>query len=356
MCTHGKYPVLLPDSMKPLHSTASKILKLLTIALAVGLAFPVAAPLYAGSEPCTKDGNVIPQTVCDMDSFRGSPPRRLPNGWTEFILSGNPSFEDHPDTFWGPPSLMIRTIGEPFKVGIYTQVDVTPSAGYRASIAWGAPNRPYTTGRQLGIDPYGGTDPNSSNVIWGPMHRAPGRILNYPPPDVNIDVRARAVGNRMTVFFLVDHPESQGDDVIFIDAIALYPDESAPAPAPTPTPIPPTPLPPPTVAPVIVAAAVVPTDPPTFTPTPTNTPTPTATPTNTATPSPTPTFTPTATPSWTPLPTVTPDTRAFRLEQTQMQLTNMATGSNPRGLLLLGLLSFGGAGVFGGSLWWLRRQ
>ena len=72
------------------------------------------------------------------------------------------------------------------------------------------------------------------------MHWGPGRILNYPPPDVNIDVRARAVNDVVTVFFLVDHPTSTGDNLIFVDAIALYPDESAPAvelpPTETPTP------------------------------------------------------------------------------------------------------------------------
>lgn len=329
-------------------------LRVITAALVLGLAIFSAPSVFAGSDPCTKDGNVIPQPVCDMDSFYGSPPRQLPNGWAEFILAGNPTFAPHPDTFWGPPSLMVRAIGEPFKVGIYTQVGVTPGAGYRASIAWGAPNKPNTTGRQLGIDPTGGTDPNSPNIVWGPMHWGPGRILNYPPPDVNIDVKARAVNSTMTVFFLVDHPQSEGDDVIFIDAIALYPDESAPqAVAPK--------VEEPTPEPVILAAAV-PTEPPppTLTPlptaTPTETPTATATPTATSTPSPTPTFTPTPTVTWTPLPTVTPDTRVLRFDQAQMELVSLAERTQPRGLLLLGLLSFGGAGLFGGSLWWLRRR
>jgi len=56
---------------------------------------------------------------------------------------------------------------------------------------------------------------------------------------VNIDVRARALGETMTVFFLADHPQTASYDLILIDAIALYPDESAPAvelpPTATPT-------------------------------------------------------------------------------------------------------------------------
>jgi hypothetical protein len=304
--------------------------------------------LYA-SEPCNPP-NVIPREVCDMDTFRGSPPRQIPNGWNEFVLEGDPVFRAHDDTFWGPPSLMVRSVGGTFKVGIYTQVGVTPGAGYRASIAWGAPNAPETFGRQLGIDPTGGTDPNAPTVIWGPMHWGEGRILNYPPPDVNIDVKARALGETMTVFFLVDHPRSTGDNLIFIDAIALYPDESAPA-----VELPPTATPTPEVAVQAAAAPVEVAPEPTATPTatPTETPLPTATPT--ATPSPTPTATPSPTPTatWTPLPTVTPAESGFSPAQLNVAV---ASGGAPMLLLVLGGLSLGGAGVLGSSYLRLRRR
>ncbi|MCB0058855.1 MAG: hypothetical protein KDE45_17580, partial [Caldilineaceae bacterium] len=179
------------------------------------------------SAPCDPP-NVISQEVCDMDSFYGSPPRQLPVGWNAFVLSGDPNFYQDQHTFFGGSNLTIASTN-PFKAGIYTQVGVTPGAGYRASISWGAPNVPDLFGRQLGIDPTGGTDPTAATVIWGPMHWGEGRILNYPPPDVNIDVRARALGETMTVFFLTDHPSTAADDLILIDVIALYPDESAPA-------------------------------------------------------------------------------------------------------------------------------
>ena len=54
-----------------------------------------------------------------------------------------------------------------------------------------------------------------------------GRILNYPLPDVNIDIKARAAADTLTVFFRVEHPTATADSLIYIDAIALYPDESA---------------------------------------------------------------------------------------------------------------------------------
>ncbi len=337
--------------------TLSRSLRTSIIAsMAAACLLLLAARPASASEPCNPP-NVIPQPVCDMDSFYGSPPRQIPNGWTEFILSGDPTFMQDVDTFWGPPSLRIWSSGGTFKAGIYTQVPVTPGAGYRASIAWGAPNAPETFGRQLGIDPTGGTDPNSPTVIWGPMHWGPGRILNYPPPDVNIDVLARALSDTVTVFFLVDHPTSTGDNLIFVDAIALYPDENAPAvelpPTETPTPE--------------IAAAVAPADPPTPLPlpptataeptaTPTDTPTPTATPTETPTPSPTPSPSPTATPTWTPWPSATPSSGAINWNRAEEELINVARTTRPSILLVLGVLGLGGAGLFGGSILFLRRR
>ncbi len=347
---------------------------LLAASLVVAAALPVRA-----SQPC-EPPNIIPQSVCDMDAFYGDRPRQGPVGWTIFVLAGEPDFYQDDHTFFGGPNLTIWSNGGTFKAGIYTQVPVTPGAGYRASISWGAPNAPDLFGRQLGIDPTGGTDPNAPTVIWGPMHWGEGRILNYPPPDVNIDVKARALGETMTVFFLTDHPSSSGDNLILVDAIALYPDESAPAaiappptntPEPTATPAPVEEVPPAAdlaaaaaaeaapAAPQAVfeaAPAQIPAEVATETPsaTPTATPLPTNTPTATPSPTPTATFTPLPTATWTPWPTVTP-AGPFAVEQLQARLRSNTRTVNGA-LLALGTLSFGGAGVFGGLLWWLRRR
>ncbi len=299
----------------------------------------------AASEPCSPP-NVIPASVCDMDSFYGDPPRQIPQGWTPFVLSGDLTFMQDVDTLWGAPSLRMWSNGGTFKAGIFTQVQVTPGAGYRASVAWAAPNEPDTFGRQLGIDPTGGTDPNGGTVVWGTTHWGPGRLLNYPPgKGPNIDLTVRAQSEVITVFFVTDHNRSTGDNVIFVDAIALYPDESAPAlVAPTVTPV------------AVVVAAAVPVAqptatpvPPTSTPFPTDTPTVTPIPTATETPTPLPTPTHTVTPRWTPLPTITPVTGMGSLD-----LADLA-GQRPGLMWGIGLLGLAGAGIFGGSLWRIRR-
>src|SRR5690606_34066941 len=151
---------------------------------------------------------------------------------------------------------------------------------------------------------------------------------------------------------------------IFIDAIALYPDESAPAVAVEipPTPEAPTATPEPVVeeAAVAIAAAppVVPTDTPLPTATPTETPSPTPEPTATATvtPTPSPTPSPAPTATWTPWPTITPVPASSFPSDAQSQLINIAQRNGQTGLLAVGLLSFSGAGIFGGSLLWIRRR
>jgi hypothetical protein len=340
--------------------------KAATLTLVLVLTWSWNNPLFA-SEPCETGGNVIPKEVCDFDSFYGSPPRQLPNGWQAFILSGDLTYMQDVDTYWGPPALRMWSNGGTFKAGIYTQVRVTPGAGYRASISWGGPNAPDHFGRQLGIDPTGGTDPNAPTVIWGPMHFGPGRILNYTNGrGPNIDVRARAQSETITVFFLVDHPTSTGDNLIFVDAIALYPDESAPALDPsTPTPAPTNP---PATEPPVAALRVVPVEPTaTWTPqptaTPTITPTPTETPTPTATPSPTPSPTATPSPTWTPWATATPgivininDSASGGIEGLRTLADDMARQRGRNGLLLIGLVGLSGASLCGSSLWWLRRR
>jgi hypothetical protein len=366
------------------------------------LALPLILALYllplqavrAASDPC-QPPNVLPAAACDFDDWHGDRPRQVANGWNEYILSGNPDYYRDEHSFFGGGTQTMRS-GAPFLAGIWTQIEVTPGAGYRGSVAWGAPNLPAEFGRQLGLDPTGGTDPSAATVIWGPQHFGDGRMLNYITDGPNIDIRARAVSDRMTLFFQVDRPTSSGDGFIFIDAIALYPDESAPdlieaPPAPTAAPVdapvdtnPEEPAPgatsveflPITVAeaapsgqqpPVVdVEPAPLPTDTPTVavtattppTATPLSSATPTATPSSTPTLTATPSPSPTPSPTWTPWPTVIPmgfiDAAGTALRVGDIESLREAPSST-WALSILSAVALLGALLFGGSLFWLRR-
>lgn len=331
--------------------------------------------------------NMIPQPACDMDSFYGEPPRQIPNGWSPFILAGDPMFVNDPHSFFGTGTLRITSNNSaPLKAGIFTQVNVNPGSGYRASVAWAAPNAPTDVwGRQLGLDPTGGTDPNSPNVVWGPIHYGDGRFVNYPNGEgPNIDVKARAAGGTMTVFFLADLRRVEGSNLIYVDVVSLFPDDSAPAaPAPVeptatntaePAPQPAAPevslsaasaaaAPAPEVVqvaaqakealPMFVGATEAPT--PVATDTPLPIPTETATPIPTDTPTAVATNTPLPTPTWTPWPTSLPAS-ALSLMGAQTELLRLTQSSSQRTLMMLSGLGMIGSLLTGSLLWQLRRK
>lgn len=334
---------------------ASRLAACLFAAAAVLLLLPLSA--LAQEDPCAP-GNLI--WNCRFDEFTGSPPRQHPSGWTPFVLSGDLTYMQDTDTYFGAPALRMWSNGGTFTAGLFTQVgDLQPGATYAASWGWGAPNSPDNFGRKLGIDPTGGTDPNSPNVQWGPLHYGPGRILNRPgphsPDKPNVGVSAVAQSSTVTVFVWVEHPSSSGDNFIFVDQVGLRQDASAPVVPPTPTAAPPTDTPVPTSTPVRPTATATnqPTETPTLTPTasPTATETPTPTATATATPSPTatasPTATPTRTPVLTPRPTATPV--SFYVEMERM------TQRQPDLLLYSGFGSLVVALAAGALLLWTTR-
>src|SRR5690606_24323472 len=69
-----------------------------------------------------------------------------------------------------PPSQRFWSNGDRFIAGLWQQVGgVTPGATYLAGLVW-APHGDQCENcieRKIGIDPTGGTDPYSPNIVWG---------------------------------------------------------------------------------------------------------------------------------------------------------------------------------------------
>lgn len=218
-------------------------------------------------------------------------------GWWYFVEAGRPAFVH--STFerkHGNTAQQIWSDGQAFTAGIYQQVgDVVPGTWYAAEVVWAAVVA--TDGdnvrRRVGIDPYGGTDPLSPNVVWGE------EVWPETEKFHALHVSAVAQALTITLFVRVNVPYSLGPDQAFIDVVSLVVDTTQPTPTPTPLPPTATPTPlPPTPTPV----------PPSPTPTPTQTPLPTDTPV----PTPTPTLSPTSTPlPPTATPTSLPPTLTF---------------------------------------------
>lgn len=326
------------------------LLLLIVVPLFGGASTHASGPGGHGCNP----GNLIPN--CGMDQFVSAPQGQAPAGWTPFVLSGGFAIDPSVDTYWGAPSVRMWSDGGTFVGGILTQVGgLTPGATYRASMGWGAPTEPDAFGRRLGIDPTGGTDPNSSAIVWGPTWRGPGKVLNDSNPGYpNIDVVAVALAPTVTVYVWVDHNYSTGANQIFVDAVGLYQDTAAPVVAPTNTPQPAAPAAPQRVAPV-ATRALPPTATATPPPTATHTPSPTHTPTQTATPTITPTPTSTATPSVTPTSTLPPRPHATVVRFQESAASAPAAPAASSGLLVGGIGALTGSAALSIGLLLRRR-
>ncbi len=257
--------------------------------------------------------------------------------------------------------------------GLFQQVPVTKGSNYYANIVWlvfdslandaGIHGATGGIGRRIGLDPFGGTDPASPNIVWAPDNwRNDCKICNIE------QVTITAQADTITVFLRLDDtwklraaekgfPVPPSKDKFWIDDIGLIPVGGEPIvaePPPTDTPVPPPPTdtPPPAAdtngsedteqaeeaKATSVAAAGTPISEPispvaTPTPEPTNTvppPPPTLTPTST----PLPTSTPIPQPSPTPtrILTTAPDSEATELP---VMLSTAGTATCMGGLVLL---------------------
>jgi hypothetical protein len=351
------------------------ILLLILLGVVVGL-LPSLGPVAQDSPPdvCQEGENIMPN--CNFDGGV--------NGWTPFIEEGAANFsvlqgggECHAPLC---PAGYIVTESH-FVGGIYQQVPVVKGNTYFANVVWlafdsFANDKSVNAvaggiGRRIGIDPFGGADPRSPNVIWGPENwRNDCKIC------ANQEVTAQAQADVLTVFLRIDdrwrlraaekgYAVPPSKDQFWIDDIGLkqVAGSVAPAVAPTDTPVPPTdtPIPePPTATPapateepqeeVITSLADAPTEiaqvkssseaeavSPIATPAPVNVIAPPPTLTPSATPSPTATLEererPHPTPTRTRRPTPTPEAAPLSAGMLGVAGTTICVGGGFLGLM-----------------------
>ncbi len=218
------------------------------IVLGVTASLPASAqegqvPGSAEWDPCSHDPNNLTFN-CNFDVFVNLDEGTLPQGWQPFIQTGRLKFDDKCDSP-ACPGLRLCAIDRPFVAGIYQQVpDLTPGVAYAARILW-APASGDGTGRKIGIDPTGGTDPASPAIVWSPEVTTKDRV------PAALWVSAVAQNTTVTVFVRVNYPGSTPDGCVWLDMVGLVVDPTQPPPAPppptsppdTPTPVPPTPTP-----------------------------------------------------------------------------------------------------------------
>ncbi len=270
--------------------------------------------------------------------------------WNPFIVSGAPEFdtEYHGNSYnpddpvnGGREQHIRNDKPNPWIAGVWQHINyVTPGSAYRGLVGWFVSTNTSVVGR-IGIDPYGGTDPNAPSIVWGEWNKL-GRTQRH-------SVLAYAASNRISVW-VEARSDTPNADNIWLTAVAVALDPSAPTATPTPLPTN-TPRPTPTRVPA------------TRTPTPlpaTNTPSPTAT--ATATSSATPTDTVTATPTYTPPPTATATRRPTATPTVAPLLSlDAVTGMATENTLAFGLLGMAACSLIlaigmGGVVFWLWKR
>lgn len=175
----------------------------------------------------------------------GEPVRRVAQGWQPWNVPSQPgdSFSQNIQPEYLPSSDTTSSLGVPrihggsdaqqvftfyatFTGGVYQQVSgVTPGATYQFSAyvyTWStsldspdASELPGNLTVQVGIDPTGGTDGQSANIVWSPA--------GTPQYDswVQYSVSAAPAGSSLTVFVRAQPQEPVKNNVIYIDDAQL---------------------------------------------------------------------------------------------------------------------------------------
>lgn len=253
------------------------ILILCALVIPVGLLVRVPAPAFALRDPCALDPNNVIYNG-SMGPEHDTPYGSASDGWNPFIFDGAP-----PRFRWvgneqiDPNGSQQVFSTNTFDAGVQQTVkNLQPGVYYwvrwgysLAAKSYDGPNvRVESIGRKLGVDPTGGTDPHSPNVVWGPDYFDGKAALNIPAMTMVFAARSA----NATIFLrAMARDGSSGENRVWIDAICM---EARPD-MPTATP------PPATATPVPPTATVRPTLKPTLKP---NTPAPTPTRVRTATP------------------------------------------------------------------------
>ena len=319
-------------------------------------------------DPCQDPSNLT--LNCQFDTFdQIAPYGAVASSWTPFVEFSvePPAFNSAGETPLAPAQ-EIFCAWLPFTAGIYQQVQASPGTAYVAAIGWapyasyderGERNAGQFIGRRVGIDPRGGTDPTSPNIVWSPeVWDELGGV--FP----QLRVAAVAQTGTIAVFVRAHNPQSHGNDKVWFDAVTLMVDATQPTATATTVPPTSTPTSPP---PTFTSTAL----PPTKTPQPTDTPAPTATlavqstntavPTHTSEPAPTATTAPEV--SQTPGESIAPNVAAVPTATSPAAAATPAPAPQPEAydwvptiLVAVAAASFLGAGVLGIILLLLRHS
>lgn len=194
--------------------------------------------------------------------YGGGYHRNTAQGWLSWVGGGDVDFypEQYGSVYAGGNSQAILAASgirdsSPLDVAVYQVAQNVPVGARVKAQAWGSlwmfgvPD-PANAGARLriGIDPNGGINPNDSDVVWGEVNAAQGRVQGqgWILPYTQIAVEAVSTGTAVTVFLRWQQIWGGTEQRAYFDDAALFivqgggtapqPPQSTPADTPAPVP------------------------------------------------------------------------------------------------------------------------
>ncbi|MBI3740646.1 MAG: hypothetical protein HY257_02680 [Chloroflexi bacterium] len=168
-----------------------------------------------------QSGNLLQDSTFDAFYNQGD---GSSGAWKPFKLTNpGPTIWKHLTEGWPKgPSVWIYGDANQFDGGVFQTVSVSAGKGYHFEIAWAVVRYAGANVccdsklvRQVGIDPYGATEPRAPNIIWSDEYRGSGKFA----PELAVDAHARA--NQITVYLRArnEYPDSRAE--VFFDTATL---------------------------------------------------------------------------------------------------------------------------------------
>ena len=189
-------------------------------------------------DPCPADPNNLLQNAA-MDPGGDTQYGSVVNAWQPFIFNGSPPqfrWVNNEGIYRGQSQQIFST--NTFDAGIYQVItNLTPNNYYWFRLGWAPAAKSYSgpnvdsnaVGRKVGVDPFGGTDPKSPNVIWGPDFFGDTKGLNRNQLILFFPARASSV----TIFMRALATDgSNGENRVWFNAPCMEARPDVPPAAP----------------------------------------------------------------------------------------------------------------------------
>lgn len=222
--------------------TSAVVVLLVVAALGIGVGSAMRAP--PGGTPLTAIGDNLLLNPGFEGTFteRGAGEVKVAAGWEPWWLPGvRPEYKDaapYSDRIHsGDHAQQFFTTYATHTAGIYQRVDVPVGSTLTFSAyihAW-SQFRNGSQGRyrmKIGVDPYGGIDPESPDIVWSDGGNAVQPYQGY----TKLSVETLARSDRATVFVWGQAEWATQHNNAYMDSASLT--ATTPEPLPTPTPLP----------------------------------------------------------------------------------------------------------------------